>query len=126
MLALCRLNDIEDGGARGFAVEGPDVAQRLIVVRMGDAVHGYVNACPHVPMRLDYTPGEFFDAEGRYLHCDGHGALFRVEDGVCVEGPCLGERLVRAPVRVAAGLVCLDRDDVVLVDEISKVMSDLS
>ena len=126
MLALCRFNDLGDGEARGFAVEGSTLAQRLIVVRRGDAVHGYVNACPHVPTRLDYTPGEFLDAEGTYLLCDGHGALFRVEDGVCIDGPCLGERLAPVPVHVAHGLVCLDRDDVVLVKEISKVMSDLS
>ena len=68
----------------------------------------------------------FSTPRDRYLHCDGHGALFRVEDGVCVDGPCVGERLAPVPVRVADGMVCLDRDDVALVDEISKVMSDPS
>jgi len=125
MLELCRLADIPDGGARGFAVEGPGLAQRLIVVRRGEAVFGYVNSCPHVPSRLDFEPGEFLDETGRFLECQGHGARFRVEDGHCIEGPCEGRALLPAPVRVAAGRVVLDRAGVAVVDDISKVLSDL-
>ena len=125
MLELCRLADIPDGGACGFAVEGPGFAQRLVVVRCGDAVHGYVNSCPHVPSRLDFTPGDFLDETGRLLQCQGHGALFRFEDGFCIDGPCEGQSLHPAPVRVADGCVWLDRTGAALVDEISKVLSDL-
>ena len=35
----------------------------------------------------------------------GHGALFRLEDGVCVAGPCAGERLKPWPVAVIDGVV---------------------
>jgi len=125
MLELCRLADIPDGGARGFAVEGPDLAQRLVVVRRGEAVYAYVNSCPHVPSRLDFEPGEFLDETGDLLECQGHGAQFRIEDGVCVEGPCEGRALLPAPVRVVAGRVVLERAGVALVDDIGKVLSDL-
>jgi nitrite reductase/ring-hydroxylating ferredoxin subunit len=125
MLELCRLEDIPDGGARGFAVEGSDFAQRLVIVRRGGTVRAYVNACPHVPTRLDHTPGEFLDATGACLQCQGHGALFRVEDGTCIEGPCEGESLRPAAVRVADGRVWFDRAGAAVVDEISKVLSDL-
>jgi nitrite reductase/ring-hydroxylating ferredoxin subunit len=125
MLELCRLDDIPDGGARGFSVEGPALAQRLIVVRRGSAVFGYINSCPHVPSRLDFTPGEFLDPDGAYLECQGHGALFRIEDGYCIEGSCEGRSLLAAPVCVADGRVWLDRAGVAVVDEISKFLSDL-
>jgi nitrite reductase/ring-hydroxylating ferredoxin subunit len=125
MLELCRLEDIPDGGARGFAVEGPEFAQRLVVVRHGTAAFGYVNSCPHVPTRLDHTPGEFLDETGAYLECQGHGALFRVGDGYCIEGPCKGESLFPAAIRVAEGRVRLDCPGAAVVNEISKVMSDL-
>lgn len=125
MLELCGLEDISDGEARGFAVEGPALAQRLIVVRKGAQVFGYVNRCPHVPTRLDYNPGEFLDPDGVYIECQGHLAQFRIEDGYCIDGPCEGESLLAAPVRVADGRVWLDRPGLTLVDEISKVLSDL-
>jgi nitrite reductase/ring-hydroxylating ferredoxin subunit len=125
MLELCRLEDIPDGGARGFAVEGPGLALRLIVVRRGRSACGYVNRCPHVPTRLDHDPGDFLDETGGYLLCGGHAALFRIEDGVCVDGPCEGEALRPVALRLEGERVWLDRDGVALVDEISKVMSDL-
>jgi nitrite reductase/ring-hydroxylating ferredoxin subunit len=125
MLELCRLDDIPDGGAHGFAVEGPALAQRLIVVRQGARVFGYVNSCPHVPSRLDFISDDFLDPDGAYLECQGHGALFRIDDGYCIAGPCAGQSLLSAPVRVADGRVWLDRPGLALVDEISKVLSDL-
>lgn len=125
MLILCRIEEIPDGAARGFAVEGPGFAQRIVVARRGDAVYGYVNSCPHALSRLDYTPGAFMDEAGRRLYCAVHGATFRVEDGVCVEGPCLGEALTPARVALVDGRVCLDRDGVRRVDDINKVLSDM-
>ncbi len=125
MLALCSIDAIPDGDARGFAVEGPQLAQRLLVARRGERVYGYVNLCPHALSRLDFEPGEFMDDDGRYLYCGVHGAQFGLEDGNCVSGPCLGQALVTAPIVLRDGTVFLDRDDVALVDEISKVMSDL-
>ncbi len=124
MLELCRLDDIPDGDARGFAVEGPGFAQRLLVARRGDAVYGYVNSCPHIPSRLDFATGEFLDAGGHFIQCQGHGAYFRFEDGLCIEGPCEGEALFPVPIRVQDGRIWLERSGVLLVDEISKVLSD--
>jgi nitrite reductase/ring-hydroxylating ferredoxin subunit len=33
------------------------------------------------------------DLTQRYLLCANHGALFRVEDGFCLRGPCHGQSL---------------------------------
>jgi len=126
MLELCRLDDIPDGGARGFAVEGPDLAQRLVVARRGGRIFGYVNRCPHAFSRLDSEIGQFFeDDESVHLFCDSHAALFRVEDGVCIDGPCEGQALTPAAIRLVGDRVCLDQPNVALVDEISKILSDL-
>jgi len=35
--------------------------------------------------------------------CSGHGALFRLEDGVCTSGPCAGEALTLWPVCLRDG-----------------------
>jgi nitrite reductase/ring-hydroxylating ferredoxin subunit len=37
-----------------------------------------------------------------------HGALFDIESGTCVSGPCAGRGLRALPVRVERGYVMLD------------------
>ena len=100
--ALCRLDDIPDGAARGFAVdpvalgEPPGPGNRpldVLIARAGGAVFGYVNSCPHVGSPLDWTPDRFMSPDRRHLMCGTHGAQFRIEDGFCVAGPCAGKRL---------------------------------
>jgi nitrite reductase/ring-hydroxylating ferredoxin subunit len=84
---LCRLDAIEDGAARGFTLD--DAGGRpvdLLVARDGAAVHGYLNACPHVGTPLDWVPDRFMAPDGEHLACATHGALFRVSDGYCVAG----------------------------------------
>jgi nitrite reductase/ring-hydroxylating ferredoxin subunit len=56
-----------------------------------------VNRCPHVGTPLDWAENEFLDREGRHIVCATHGALFRIDDGRCVAGPCQGDRLEPFP-----------------------------
>ncbi|MDE1149370.1 MAG: Rieske (2Fe-2S) protein [Azospirillaceae bacterium] len=104
---LCRLDDIPDGQAKGISWGVGSAREDILVVRRGDAAYGYRNRCPHVGTSLDWTPGQFMSADGRHLHCATHGALFRVEDGFCVHGPCAGRSLSAVPVRVQDGAVLL-------------------
>jgi nitrite reductase/ring-hydroxylating ferredoxin subunit len=101
--ALCRVDEIPEGAARGFAVGARKL--RVFVARRGGAVYAYVNSCPHVGTPLEWEPDEFMDRDGRHLICSTHGALFRVEDGVCVAGPCQGDRLEPFPIAVRDGVV---------------------
>lgn len=101
---LCRIEDLPDGGARGFP--GPPGAfTGLFAVRRGDAVWVYVNACPHIGLPLEPVPDRFLDRLGQRIVCSAHGARFRVEDGLCLSGPCLGEALEAVPARVEGGAV---------------------
>ncbi|MDJ0943491.1 MAG: Rieske (2Fe-2S) protein [Kiloniellales bacterium] len=98
---LCRLEDIEDGEGRGF-VFGEGLARReIFVVREAEAVYGYANACPHAGTPLDWEPDRFMNADGSYLMCHTHGALFRIEDGYCIAGPCAGASLTTVALQVA-------------------------
>ena len=124
MLELCLLSDLKNGEAKGFNVEGSGIAQRLIIVRQGDGVKAYINLCPHIGSRLDGDVGQFLDDEDpTMLLCDSHAALFRIEDGVCVKGPCEGDKLFPADVTVVGNAVVYVRDGVELVDEISRIVS---
>ena len=74
-------------------------------MRRGLRVYGYRNECPHVGTPLDWIPHEFMDRERRHLVCSTHGAIFRVEDGLCLAGPCQGDALEPVPVAVRDGLL---------------------
>ena len=106
---LCRLEEIPDGEARGFP-PAPGGFTGLVAIRRGDAVHVYVNACPHIGIPLESLPDRFLDGPRRHLVCTAHGARFRVEDGFCVSGPCAGDALDAVPVRVEAGRVVVPAD----------------
>ena len=102
--ALCRLTDIRDGFARGF---GPAQGgfTGLFAVRRGDAVFVYVNSCPHLGTPLECQPNRFLSSDRTRIVCATHGAEFTVEDGVCVRGPCLGDRLEPVMIQVKDGLI---------------------
>ncbi|MBI0538952.1 Rieske (2Fe-2S) protein [Roseomonas sp. KE2513] len=107
--ALCRLEEIPDGTARGFPPV-PGGFTSLVVLRQGETVRVYVNACPHLGIPLEPLPNRFLDGTGRYLVCSTHGARFRVEDGFCTSGPCTGDRLEAVPVRLERGVILVPAD----------------
>ncbi len=104
---LCRLDEIEDGGSRRLTAEIDGKRESLLAVRTGETVHVYVNSCPHIGAPLDFRPGHFLNAERTHILCANHGALFRIEDGVCVHGPCSGDGLIPVRTVVEAGNVLL-------------------
>ena len=90
---LCHRHDIEDGEAKGFTLGSGDSRCEIFVVREGNALFGYVNSCPHIGTPLDWVPDQFMSADGSYILCATHGALFEVETGHCISGPCAGLNL---------------------------------
>lgn len=75
------------------------------VIRHGGVVYGYLNRCRHVPVELDWQAGQFFDADGEYLICSMHGALYQPDSGHCVAGPCRGQALLALPVAEQDGRI---------------------
>ena len=104
--ALCQLEDIPDGLARSFGLEIEGTKREVVLVRQGDRVHGYFNWCPHRGTPLDWVKDNFLDREGQYIICATHGAYFEIADGLCIAGPCRGDRLRPFPVEVTASGVC--------------------
>lgn len=109
MHTLCRLYDIPDGGSRGF---GPALGgfTGLFAVRRGEQAFVYVNSCPHVGASLDWAPDRFLTADGTAIVCSVHGALFGIEDGLCVAGPCVGQGLERVSSEVVEGMLMVPWD----------------
>jgi nitrite reductase/ring-hydroxylating ferredoxin subunit len=105
---ICPLHELGDPGARGFTIGAGDWPLRGFVVRRGELVRAYVNHCPHAGFPLNWSPDAFLAPEAPMILCSMHGALFEMDTGFCVSGPCEGLGLRALPVRVASGYVMLD------------------
>lgn len=98
-LVLCRLEEIPDGEGKGFVLESAEAdrlaggAEQIFVVRQGEKIFGYINACPHLSTPLDWIEDQFMTQDKQGILCATHGAMFRIDDGYCVAGPCEGDSL---------------------------------
>jgi nitrite reductase/ring-hydroxylating ferredoxin subunit len=111
---VCELSALDDPGARGFVLSAtPTETIEIIVVRVGRQVHAYEDSCPHTGVSLAWMPNRYLDADHRYLQCATHGALFTLDGGDCVRGPCLGQGLRRLGTEIRDGgvyiLDCVER-----------------
>ena len=93
---LCQFDDIEEQNSKGFEVQG----HKLFAVKKDNLVYVYQNRCPHLGVELEWDEDVFLDQEGKLIQCSTHGALFLIEDGSCVSGPCAGDQLTAIPSRV--------------------------
>ncbi len=89
MHLLCSSRELAEGQSRGFIVEDLN----LLLVRRHGQVYAYRNRCPHRGIALEWLPDQFLDHSGSLIQCATHGALFLIESGECVAGPCAGQML---------------------------------
>ncbi|MGA8133855.1 MULTISPECIES: Rieske (2Fe-2S) protein [Pseudomonas] len=93
MKFLCDSNTLADNSSRGFDVDG----RPLLAVRREGRVYVYQNRCPHRGIPLEWRPDQFLDPSASLIQCATHGALFLIESGECVAGPCAGQSLLAIP-----------------------------
>lgn len=98
---ICAVADIPDENTLCLEVDGFP----LLLVRMGNGVKAYVNACPHQYMPLNHKGDKLLSADKTILRCTNHSAGFSVETGKGVEGLGIGDCLDPVPVHVSDGRV---------------------
>jgi nitrite reductase/ring-hydroxylating ferredoxin subunit len=103
---LCALGEIPEPGAKAFLLD-PEGGDEVVVVRHDGGVYAYVNSCPHTGASLNWTPDQFLNLDRTLLQCATHDALFRIDDGLCVAGPCAGQGLRAVAVTVIGASVWL-------------------
>lgn len=98
--SLIRRQDLPQAGI--VAVDGVIAGEResILLTCSEPTLRAWLNVCPHQGRRLDYAPGKFL-FDGETLVCAAHGATFRLDDGLCIAGPCRGQSLREVSVRVA-------------------------
>lgn len=108
MPRLCALDEIPDGGCKGF---DDGTAASVFAVRQGQLVYVYRNCCPHAHTPLNWMPDRFLNREKTHIICATHGALFNLASGECVAGPCNGQYLTRIDSEIRDGEVWVMRDE---------------
>ncbi|BBP43997.1 PfkB family carbohydrate kinase [Thiosulfativibrio zosterae] len=79
--------------AKTLVVKALGQKHGVVLIKYEDEVRAYVNNCPHqdVPLteayKIDVNPFE------KTMKCSVHDAFFKIDDGECVEGPCLNDYL---------------------------------
>ncbi len=86
---LCSIDDIPDNGSKGLSHKGVP----LLAVRQGENVYLYRNQCPHLGLPLEWQANQFLTADKSLIQCSAHGALFEIESGYCISGPCQQQSL---------------------------------
>ena len=109
---LCRLTELRDPDSRSFTLRTATGLKDIFIVRQGGQVRAYVNSCPHTGSPLDWQPDQFLNLERTLIQCATHAALFRIDDGHCVAGPCVGQTLTEWPVRTDAGWVLVEAQEI--------------
>jgi nitrite reductase/ring-hydroxylating ferredoxin subunit len=106
-LLLCRLEDLPEGGSKEFWF-GADLQRfGVFLLRQGRNVHAYRNSCPHLGTPLNIRPDRFLDIAREHIICATHGALFRIADGFCLRGPCIGASLETVIIEIHDGAIYL-------------------
>ena len=100
-----RLDEIEDPGCREFEIGEGDWPFKGFVVRRGDSVYAYQNYCVHVGHPLNWMPNAFLTKDRSAIICASHGAMYEIDSGLCVAGPCKGKSLREVAVEVRDGII---------------------
>lgn len=109
LLRLVGLDEIGDPGSKGFSMEWRGEQLEGLVVQRDTEVFAYVNRCPHTGAPLDWLPDQFLDSESSYIQCAVHGALFEIDSGRCIYGPCIDQHLQALAVEIEEGDVYLSQ-----------------
>ena len=108
---ICASEALEERGDGVRFEIGSGAGKRCgFVIRFDGLPRAYFNECAHIPVELDWLPGQFFDDERRLLVCATHGAMYEPASGFCVSGPCRGARLRRLEVVERYGNIYLQED----------------
>ena len=105
MIRLCTLSELPEGQSRGFHIDD----KPIFAVNSQQRIYVFRNRCPHLGIELEWVQDQFLNDDASLIQCSTHGALFTIEDGRCVAGPCLGEHLQTIPSRIDGDHVVIEQ-----------------
>lgn len=97
MYKICMTDDIPEREARSFETTG---GETFFITQRDGMFYAYKNSCPHLQVELEFLENQFLDRDQELIECSTHGALFMVESGECISGPCQGQALEKVTINV--------------------------
>ncbi|MPW43093.1 Rieske [Acinetobacter sp. Ac_1271] len=97
MEKICMTEDIPEREARSYETSQGDT---IFITQRDGGFFAYQNICPHLQVELEFLENQFLDQDQEFIQCSTHGALFNVETGECISGPCLGDFLTKIEIQV--------------------------
>ena len=88
-IILATLGEISDPGSKGLSINLEDGKLELFIVKKDSQIKVYKNSCPHTHGPLDL--------DNNHIQCANHGAMFEINSGLCIYGPCKAESLTALP-----------------------------
>ena len=104
MISIISADEIEEGTSKGFEINN----RYMFAVKKDAIVFLYWNRCPHLGTPLEWEENRFLDPDGALIICSTHGALFEIEDGRCLAGPCKGKHLQAIPFIIDKGMIMVE------------------
>ncbi len=89
-ISLCKLDKLAKYSSLGFDPFN-DGRDTVFIVRLDNDVRAYKNDCPHWPgSPMAWKKDAYLNKDSSRIICAGHGAEFELENGLCLNGPCVG------------------------------------
>jgi len=74
--------------------------QNFIVIRDSGNIFVYKNSCPHLNKQLATKSVDILDDGLDFIRCARHNALFTLDRGKCIMGPCRTQSLSKVAYRI--------------------------
>ncbi|MFK8011509.1 MAG: Rieske (2Fe-2S) protein [Marinicellaceae bacterium] len=100
IVKLAAVDDFKPNTWYEFSLESSKGLMSIMVQYINNQYVAFENFCPHQGRRMDYATGKFLISDSETIVCPAHGAEFNPLNGLCINGPCLGESL--KPIKIKA------------------------
>lgn len=107
---LCNRDEIPDPGSKEFSIKTGRNTLELFVIHKNAAFYAYKNSCPHTGASLNWQEDEFLDMDKALIQCSVHDALFEIDSGYCIAGPCSGQSIEELTISVEDNDIFLIED----------------
>ena len=93
----CNIDEIMENECVDIKITENKKQKSVFAVKKNGSFYVYLNSCPHIGTPLNLIPNKFLNHNDNHIICSTHGALFEIETGFCISGPCINKNLAQIP-----------------------------